>query len=173
MTPLENPPENPCFGCGPEHARGLHLNFARDGDDIVCTYTPKPDEIGWPGIFHTGLHFTVLFETCYWAALELTGQVHVASGPQVYEHKRLPRVGAPFTVRARILSREPFDSAPQGAVDKPWPAGHGFVKILAESATLEGKPLGRAECGMAIASRAGTERAGIALPSYLTDQMAP
>lgn len=154
MTPLENPAENPCFGCGPQHARGLHLSFARDGDAVVCTYTPKADEIGWPGIFHTGLHFMVLFEACYWAALELTGRVHVASGPQVYEHKRLPRVGAPFTVRARIVSQDP-------------------LKLVAESATLEGKPLGRAECGMALASRAGIERAGIQLPEYLLKEMAP
>lgn len=153
-TPLENPPENPCFGCGPEHARGLRLSFSRDGESVVCTYTPKPDEIGWPGIFHTGLHFTVLFETCYWAALELTGKVHVATGPQMYEHKRLPRVGAPFVVRARILTREP-------------------LKMIAESATLEGKPLGRAECGMAPASLAATQRAGIVLPAYLTDEMEP
>ena len=154
MTPLENPPENPCFGCGPRHGRGLHLDFARDGDSVVCTYTPKPDEIGWPGIFHTGLHFTVLFETCYWAALELTGKVHVASGPQVYEHKRLPRVGVPFTVRARILTMEP-------------------LKLVAESTSADGRPLGRAECGMALASRAGIERAGIQLPTYLLDEMAP
>lgn len=153
-TPLENPPENPCFGCGPGHARGLHLSFEREGDEVRCTYTPKPDEIGWPGIFHTGLHFTVLFETCYWAALELTGQVHVASGPQTYEHKRLPRVGVPFVTTARILSREP-------------------LVVAAESATLEGKPLGRAQCGFAPASRAGIQRAGIQLPAYLTDDMAP
>jgi hypothetical protein len=154
MTTLENPPENPCFGCGPQHARGLRLAFTREGESVVCTYTPKPDEIGWPGIFHTGLHFTVLFEACYWAALELTGQVHVAAGPQVYEHKRLPRVGAPFTVRAQILSRDP-------------------LRLVAESTTLEGKPLGRAECNMAPASRAGIERAGIHLPDYLLQEMAP
>lgn len=154
MTPLENPPENPCFGCGPGHARGLHLSFAREGDTVVCTYTPKADEIGWPGLFHTGLHFMTLFETCYWAALELTGKVYVAEGPMVFDQKRLPRVGVPFTVRAKIVSHEP-------------------MKVVAESATAEGKPCGRAECGMRLASRAATERAGIKLPSYLTDDMAP
>jgi hypothetical protein len=154
MTPLENPAQNPCFGCGPEHARGLRLSFARDGDSVVCTHTPRPDEIGWPGLFHTGLHFTVLFETCYWAALELTGQVHVADGPQLFDQKRLPRVGSPFTVRARIVSTDP-------------------LKVVAESATGEGKPCGRLESGMRLASRAATERAGVWLPSYLTDDMAP
>lgn len=154
MPMLENPPENPCWGCGPEHPRGLRLRFERHGDEVRCTCTPKADEIGWPGIMHTGLHFTALFETCYWAALELTGQVHVATGEQVYAHQRLPRVGVPFTVRARIVSRDP-------------------LRVEATSATLEGKPLGTLVGGFALASRAQVERAGIALPSYLTDVMAP
>lgn len=154
MTALENPEENPCFGCGPEHARGLKLAFERVGDEVRCTYTPKADEIGWPGIMHTGLHFTALFETCYWAALELTGQVHIASGEQTYVHQRLPRVGVPFTVRARIVSHDP-------------------LRVVAESATAEGKPLGKLTGGFALASRAQTERAGIKLPGYLTEQMAP
>ncbi|HUR68002.1 MAG TPA: hypothetical protein VM370_02060 [Candidatus Thermoplasmatota archaeon] len=154
MTPLENPPENPCFGCGPEHARGLRLAFARDGASVVCTYTPKPDEIGWPGLFHTGLHYTTLFEACYWAALELTGQVHVASGAQTFDQQRLPRVGAPFTTVARIVAKDP-------------------LRLVAESVSAEGKPLARLEVGMKLASRVGAERAGIVLPAYLTEQMAP
>lgn len=154
MALLENPPENPCFGCGPHHARGLHLAFERDGDAVVCRYTPKADEIGWPGIMHTGLHFTVLFETCYWAALEMTGKVQVADGPISYVHQRLPRVGVPFTARARVVSSEP-------------------LKIVAESTTHEGKALGRIEVSFKAASRAGVERAGIKLPQYLLDDMAP
>ena len=152
MTTLENPPENPCFGCGPDHARGLRLQFERVGDEVRCTYTAKPDEIGWPGIMHTGLHFTALFETSYWAALELTGKVHVASGPQTFDQQRLPRVGLPFTTRARIVSREP-------------------LRVVAESATAEGKPLARLETSWKAASRAGTERAGVKLPAYLLDEM--
>lgn len=154
MTPLENPDENPCFGCGPQHARGLRLQFERDGDSVVCTYTPRADEIGWPGLFHTGLHFTALFETCYWAGLELTGKVHVADGAQVFDQKRLPRVGVPFIIRARIVSRDP-------------------LRLVAESTTAEGKPCARLETTMRLASRAATERAGIKLPQYLLDEMAP
>lgn len=157
-TPLENPRENPCFGCGPEHARGLHLEFSRDGDAVVCAYTPKPDEIGWPGLFHTGLHFTVLFEACYWAALEITGKVHVAAAgkPQTYSHERLPRVGQPFHVRARIARRE-------GAT----------LVMEAESRRADGKPIGRSVGHFEPASRAAVERSGIQLPRYLLDEMAP
>lgn len=172
MTALDNPPENPCFGCGPEHARGLKLSFERIGDEVRCTYTPKPDEIGWPGIMHTGLHFTALFETCYWAALELTGQVYIASGEQTYVHQRLPRVGVPFTVRARILNASADPSGSSLAALAPV-VSRGPLRVVAESATAEGKPLGKLTGGFSLASRAQTERAGIKLPEYLTEQMAP
>src|SRR5574337_979177 len=71
MATLENPRESPCFGCGPRHARGLHLAFERrvaaDGtEEILCEYTPKEDEIGWPGLMHIGLLFLVMMETSYW-----------------------------------------------------------------------------------------------------------
>jgi len=171
-TPIENPDDSPCWGCGPQHARGLRLSFERDGDSVTCTHVPKEDEIGWPGIFHTGLHFTTLFETTYWAALELTGTVHVASGTHTFHQDRLPRVGKPFTVRARILQREPIADPQIGETTRP--GGRvGMLRISAESATAEGKPCGWLDVGMAPASRAATERAGIKLPQYLLDDMAP
>jgi hypothetical protein len=155
VTPLDNPKENPCWGCGPEHPRGLHLNFAREDDAVTCTHVPREDEIGWPGLYHTGLHFTTLFETSYWAAWELTGRVHVASGTHTFHQDRLPRVGKPFKVTARIVQREPM------------------LRVRAESVNAEGKPCGWLDVGLAPASRAGTERAGVRLPSYITDDMAP
>lgn len=154
MALLENPTENPCFGCGPRHPRGLHLTFERHGDEVTCTYVPRPDEIGWPGLMHTGLHFTTLFETSYWAALELTGKVYAASGTQTFDQQRLPRVGVPFTARARIVGRDP-------------------LRIVAEGVTAEGKPTARLETTWKPASRAGTERAGVKLPDYLLEQMDP
>lgn len=156
MAYLENPPENPCFGCGPRHARGLRLAFERVGDEVRATYAPKEDKIGWPGLFHTGLHFTVLFEASYWAALELTGRVHVATGPQTYDQQRLPRVGAPFLVAARLVA------GPEGG-----------VRTLATSATAQGKPLARLETAWRPYSREQAERAGLPLPDYLLESMAP
>jgi hypothetical protein len=154
-TPIENPDESPCWGCGPQHPRGLHLAFLREGDAVTCTYTPKEDEIGWPDVFHTGLHFTALFETAYWAALDITGKVHVASGTHQFHQDRLPRVGKPFKVTARIAQREPM------------------LRIRAESVTTEGKPCAWLDVGMTPASRAQVTRAGIVLPQYLLDEMAP
>jgi len=161
MVELENPEESPCFGCGPKHARGLRLRFERteaeDGTpEVRTTFTPKPDEIGWPTLFHHGLHFMVMSEVAYWTALTLTGRVWIMAGPATYTAERLPRVGIPHVARARITQRE---------ADR--------MTIIATTATAEGKTCGRLESGWHPAHRAAVERAKVPLPDYLWEDLAP
>ncbi len=161
MALLENPPESPCFGCGPNHARGLRLTFERvaaaDGvEEVVCAYTPKPDEIGWPGLMHIGLLFLVMMETSYWAALTLGGRVMTSHGPVTYDMLRLPHVGRTFRARARIERTE----------------GDGLrLRCTAEDGN--GRPHATMESTWEPASRAAVAKAGLALPGYLLDDMDP
>lgn len=161
MPALENPAENPCFGCGPRHPRGLHLSFERttteDGvEEIACEYTPKPDEIGWPGLMHIGLLFMVLSETSYWTALTLGGRVHTVTGPIGFEMVRLPRVGWPFRSRARIMGRE-------GDV----------LRITCAAESADGRPHATMTSTYRRAKRSLVEKAGLALPDYLLEDMDP
>ena len=161
MVALENPDENPCFGCGPRHGRGLHLSFEEtEGEnrtkEVVCAYTPRDDEIGWPGLMHIGLLFLVMMETSYWAALTLSGRVHTVTGPVTYDPRRLPRVGRTFRSRARIEGQEGQDL---------------LITCVAEDANA------RAHATMTStwrrASRAAVASAGLFLPPYLLDSMTP
>ncbi len=159
MGALENPPENPCFGCGPQHPRGLRLSFEQgvsaDGEaELRTTFTPAPDEVGWPGIYHTGLHFMVLYEVSYWTALTLGGRLMVSTGPGTYEHRRLPRVGRAHVARARL-----GEPTPEGQV------------VNATTETAEGKPCGSLRTLWRPVTSAEVERAGLNLPSYLLDEI--
>jgi hypothetical protein len=161
MVELENPPENPCFGCGPHHPRGLRLRFERivteDGSPEVRThFTPQADEIGWPTLFHHGLHFMVLYETSYWTALTLGGKLWVSSGPITYDAERLPRVGTPHRASGRIVER-----------------GEDRLVVRARTETEAGKPCATLESGWRRASRRVVERAGIPLPEYLQTELSP
>lgn len=161
MVLLENPPESPCFGCGQRHPRGLHLTFERvtgsdGGDEVVCEYSPKADEIGWPGLMHIGLLFMVLMETSYWTALTLGGRVMTVTGPMTFEPIRLPRVGPTFRSRARL--------------DGP-PGGDLRIRCVAEDAN--GKGHATLTSSWRRASRAAAEKAGLSLPSYLLEDMDP
>jgi len=159
MVALDNPPENPCFGCGPQHAHGLRLRFDRevgaDGlPEIRTEFTPRADQIGWPGLFHTGLHFAVLYEVSYWTALTLGGRLMVSTGPGTYEHRRLPRVGRAHRAVARL-----------------GPSGTEGREVLAFSETTDGKPCGSLRTFWRPIGRAEVERAGLALPPYLWEEI--
>ena len=161
MAYLENPSESPCFGCGPNHLRGLKLQFeqgmgAGGVPEVRTTFTPKADEVGWPTLFHHGLHFLVLNEVSYWAALTLTGKVWVLGGPATYSVERLPRVGVPHLARARIVEQTP---------DR--------LTIRATSETDRGKPCGSLVAPWRLSSRAAVERARIPLPDYLLADLGP
>jgi hypothetical protein len=159
MTDLANPPENPCFGCGPLHPRGLHLRFreelASDGvREVAGEFSPKPDEVGWPTLFHHGLHFMVLYEASYWAALTLAGKLWVSEGTISYTTERLPRVGVVHSVRARVVRRT--DST---------------LSVVARTSSAAGRPCGTLESDWRPAKRNLIERAGIPLPQYLVDEL--
>jgi len=161
MPELENPEENPCFGCGPHHPRGLRLRFeqttAPDGVlEVVTRFTPKSDEIGWPTLFHHGLHFMVLYEASYWSALTLGGRLWVSRGPITYDAARLPRVGVLHVARGRILRKEA-----------------GQLTVHATTATQDGKPCGTLDSSWVPAQRQSIERAGVPLPGYLLSELGP
>lgn len=157
MRLLENPDENPCFGCGPQVPGGLRLAFherlSPEGvREVVTEHVPSAERIGWPGLVHTGIHFTVLYEVSYWAALTLGGRVMTSHGPAEFEQHRLPRVGQPFRAVARLLEED---------------------RVEARTETADGKPCGRLVTQWRPASRARVEKAGLQLPQYLLDEMAP
>ena len=161
MVALENPPDNPCFGCGPRHPRGLRLRFEKtvgaDGvEELHTSFTPTAHEVGWPGIFHTGLHFTVLYELSYWTALTLAGRLMVSTGPGTYAHQRLPRVGRLHVGHARL-----------------GPAGGPTRTVRATTRTADGKPCGTLETSWRVIERAEIDRAGLRLPEYLLAEIPP
>ena len=53
-------PARRCFVCGPDNPIGLHLDFRiRDGT-CVSEFTPSPDHVGYPGVVHGGMLYSVL-----------------------------------------------------------------------------------------------------------------
>ena len=41
-------PHNHCYGCGPENPDGMRIKSYWDGDETVCTYTPRPEQSAGP-----------------------------------------------------------------------------------------------------------------------------
>jgi acyl-coenzyme A thioesterase PaaI-like protein len=94
-------PDQPCFGCSPDHPFGFHLTFARDGDEIVTRMTPGERYQGPPGIMHGGLVMTLADEIGAWAIialLEKFGFTAEMSG----KLRRPVRIGRELEGRGRI-----------------------------------------------------------------------
>ena len=159
MPILDNPAENDCYGCGPANPHGLQLRFERetvDGVDLVrCTFVPRAFETGWPGLLHTGLHFTVLYDLSYWAAMEFGGAVMISAGEIVFNQVRLPRVG-----RSTVATAWRIDD-------------DAALRIDAATRDDRGRDCGVLRTAWTPASRTAVERAGLQLPGYLLDAMRP
>ncbi|MBN2146741.1 MAG: PaaI family thioesterase [Anaerolineales bacterium] len=44
-----------CYGCGRLNKDGLQIKSYWDGDEIICTYTPRPQHSAVPGYVYGGL----------------------------------------------------------------------------------------------------------------------
>jgi len=155
LVKLENPLESPCFGCGPRHRRGLRLSFERHGNEVWCQYTPRRDEVGWPGCLHPGLHYMILRETSYWGALTLSGILHHCGATTILREVDSPPVGIPFRARSRIAKRT-----------------RRGLHMVTISESLRSKRYGRFEATYLPVKRSEVVKSGIKLPKYLLEDMA-
>lgn len=70
MRDIKNPfldiPGYSCFGCSPDNQHGLRMQFAEDGDEIICNWDPKPQFAGYGSILHGGIQATLHDEIASW-----------------------------------------------------------------------------------------------------------
>jgi acyl-coenzyme A thioesterase PaaI-like protein len=102
-----------CYGCGRLNEHGLQIKSYWDGEESVCTFTPRPYHIAIPGYVYGGLIASLIDCHCtgtasaaaYRAAGRemgteppfrfVTGSLHV-------EYVRPTPLGVPLEVRARV-----------------------------------------------------------------------
>jgi len=90
-----------CFGCGPAHPIGFHLDFKRDGDEIVTTFVPDARYQGPPGVMHGGLVTTLADEIAAWAIIGILGKFGFTASMQA-KLLRPVRIGVPVEARSWI-----------------------------------------------------------------------
>ena len=114
---MENDPDNPCFGCGPNNPIGLGLRFFEEGK-LVFTQTVFADNhSARPGQVHAGVIFAALECTCSWTfyafkrlatlterylAIDFVSKVAVRT-PVRLEGRIMRETPEPVTVRAELL----------------------------------------------------------------------
>jgi acyl-coenzyme A thioesterase PaaI-like protein len=136
----------PCFGCSPSNAAGLHLTFTCEGDEVTTRYVPPEHLQGPPGILHGGLVMTLADELAAWTIVGQKQRLGFTAA--VDARLRAPvRIGVEVEGRGRIVSDA-------GRVLK--------VEIILRQAELE---VFRGTFTFALLDRSGAERLlGAALP---------
>lgn len=56
-----------CFVCGRDNPASLDIQFYRQGDTIICDWTPHEKHLGYPDRVHGGVVATILDEAMSWA----------------------------------------------------------------------------------------------------------
>ena len=70
MIKLKNPyasfPGYSCFACSPSNPSGLHMEFYKDGDEILSKWDPSEHYQGFHDILHGGIQATMMDEIASW-----------------------------------------------------------------------------------------------------------
>lgn len=94
-----------CFGCSPNNAAGLQLEFFTDGEKVVSWFRVPAHLSGWDRIFHGGLIATMLDEVMGWTTLHilkrmtLTREIRVTFLKPVYVGEEVRIEGMPLEVK--------------------------------------------------------------------------
>ena len=92
-SPLENS-ANKCFVCGPGNPNGLNVRFRMDGEVCRAEFTPGEDHMGYDGVTHGGIIFSLLDDVmANW--IFLNGERCFTAKAQIRYRQPLP-VGTPI-----------------------------------------------------------------------------
>jgi uncharacterized protein (TIGR00369 family) len=93
-----------CLGCGPDNPHGHHLRARRDGRGVSARHVFDERHVGAPGIAHGGAVATVI-DDIYGYLLYVVDELAVTRHLEI-DYLKPVRLGAPYTLRADLLSRQ-------------------------------------------------------------------
>lgn len=94
--------EQYCHACGRLNPTGLQLRFRRDGEaGVVTSYVPKPEDVGFPGVFHGGVLATLMDEAMAWSMFAAERVMGVTAKMEM-KYRRQVTLDGELTVRGQI-----------------------------------------------------------------------
>jgi len=105
LTPMAHSAQNRCFGCGPDNAGGLRLEFLLAEDKSVVSLATIPDGFaGHPGYLHGGIIATLLDESMS-KSVRAQGLTAMTRQLEV-EYLRPVPTGEPIRLEGRLVRSE-------------------------------------------------------------------
>ncbi len=102
-----------CYGCGNLNPQGLHIKSFWDGDESICTFTPKPYHTAIPGYVYGGLIASLIdchsVGTAAAAAYRAEGRemdtepsLRYVTGSLKVDYLRPTPIDGPLEIRAKV-----------------------------------------------------------------------
>jgi len=106
MIKLKNPyaefPGYNCFGCSPHNPIGLRMEFFKNDDEIISTWSPGTDFQGFHGVLHGGIQATMMDEIASWVVFVMLETAGVTYRLQSTYRKPVRISSGPITLKARL-----------------------------------------------------------------------
>ena len=110
MIKLQNPyasfPGYSCFGCSPTNPSGLHMEFFKEGDELVCRWDPNEHFQGFHDILHGGVQATMMDEIASWVVFVLLETAGVTYQLQTKYRKPVRISKGAITLRAKLARQQ-------------------------------------------------------------------
>jgi acyl-coenzyme A thioesterase PaaI-like protein len=135
-----------CYGCGRLNEHGLQIKSFWDGDETVCTYTPRDYHIAIPGYVYGGMIASLIDCHCTGtaaaAAYKAEGRSMDTQPPFRYvtaslkvDYLKPTPLGVPLEVRARVK-----EIKTRKVVMEAWLSAEGQVCAQAEVVAIQAPP---------------------------------
>ncbi len=135
-----------CYGCGRLNEHGLQIKSFWDGDETVCTYTPRDYHIAIPGYVYGGMIASLIDCHCTGtaaaAAYKAEGRSMDTQPPFRFvtaslkvDYLKPTPLGVPLEVRARVK-----EIKGRKVVLEAWLSAHGEVCARGEVVTIQAPP---------------------------------
>ena len=110
MIKLKNPyaefPGYNCFGCSPHNPIGLRMEFFKQGDEIISTWSPGEDYQGFHDILHGGIQATMMDEIASWVVFVMLETAGVTYRIQTTYRKPVRISRGPITLKAKLIEQK-------------------------------------------------------------------
>ena len=110
MIKLQNPyaafPGYSCFACSPTNPSGLHMEFYKDGDEIVSKWDPSEHYQGFHDILHGGIQSTMMDEIASWVVFIMFDTAGMTYQLNVRFRKPVVISRGIVTVRASLVKQQ-------------------------------------------------------------------
>jgi acyl-coenzyme A thioesterase PaaI-like protein len=93
-----------CFGCSPDNACGLNMEFREDGAYICCDWVPRACFEGYHDVLHGGVQAALLDEIASWVVMAKLKTAGVTSRLDIRYHKPVKMSEGVVQIRAKLES---------------------------------------------------------------------